>query len=245
MAARNSIEKGVVALGGGSFVEVKPPVITAPEVLYLAYRGSVSSEFRKSVQTRPANLVAYWPMDEGDGIVARDALGRFDGSLVAGTAWTTGRFGRALSFNGTDGHVSTQATGELLGIDGKNSRTISFWAKANNNNPRSQPGFYGYGDTNCPNGLNKYWGIRNIKDGGYTQLLSQHWCWDPRSNHGTDIRTDWVHFAPLQWVGRIDFRKRRLDFQLDQIPNQYRQWSNFPVRQVAQRVQRILRRRNG
>ena len=82
MAARNSIEKGVVALGGGSFVEVKPPVITAPEVLYLAYRGSVSSEFRKSVQTRPANLVAYWPMDEGDGIVARDALGRFDGSLV-------------------------------------------------------------------------------------------------------------------------------------------------------------------
>ena len=86
MAARNSIEKGVVALGGGSFVEVKPPVITAPEVLYLAYRGSVSSEFRKSVQTRPANLVAYWPMDEGDGIVARDALGRFDGSLVAGTS---------------------------------------------------------------------------------------------------------------------------------------------------------------
>jgi hypothetical protein len=197
MAARNTIDKGVVALGGGSFVEVKPPEITAPEVLYLAYRGSVSSEFRKSVETRPVNLVAYWPMDEGDGTVAQDALGRFTGSLVGGATWTTGRFGSGLSFNGTDGHVITQATGELLGIDGKKPRTISFWAKASNNNPMSQPGFYGYGDTNCPNGLNKYWGIRNIKDGGYTQLISQHWCWDPRSNHGTDIRVDWVHFAHI------------------------------------------------
>ena len=197
MAARNSIEKGVVALGGGSFVEVKPPVITAPEVLYLAYRGSVSSEFRK-ISSDPSRqfggLLAYgrrrWNRGSG-------CLGAFRRKLGCRYDVDDGRFGRALSFNGTDGHVSTQATGELLGIDGKNSRTISFWAKANNNNPRSQPGFYGYGDTNCPNGLNKYWGIRNIKDGGYTQLLSQHWCWDPRSNHGTDIRTDWVHFAHL------------------------------------------------
>ena len=195
MAAQNIIEKGVVTLGGGSFIEVKPPVISAPEVLYLAYRGATSTELRKSVGTRPQNLVAYWPMDDGDGAIAKDALGRFDGSLVGGTTWTSGRFGQALNFNGTDGYVATQATGELLGIDGKEARTISFWVKADNNNPGSQPGFYGYGDTTCPNGLNKYWGMRNIKDGGYTELISQHWCWDPRSRHGTDIRTDWVHVA--------------------------------------------------
>ena len=68
-------------------------------------------------------------MDEGDGIVARDALGRFDGSLVAGTTWTTGRFGRALSFNGTDGHVSTQATGELSGLTEKIPERLAFGPK--------------------------------------------------------------------------------------------------------------------
>ena len=135
MAAENLIEKGVVALGGGSFVEIKPPVITAPEVLYLAYRGSTSTEVRKTVTTRPQNLVAYWPMDEGDGTVAEDALGRFTGNLVGGTTWVQGRFGQALSFNGTDAYVSTQATGELLGIDGKEARSISFWAQATDGNP--------------------------------------------------------------------------------------------------------------
>ncbi|SVE35501.1 uncharacterized protein METZ01_LOCUS488355, partial [marine metagenome] len=135
MAAQDIIEKGVVTVGGGSFIEVKPPVITAPDVLYLAYRGSTSTELRKKVSTRPQNLVAYWPMDDGDGVIAKDALGRFDGSLVGGATWVSGRFGQALNFNGTDGYVSTQATGQLLGIDGKEARTISFWVKADNNNP--------------------------------------------------------------------------------------------------------------
>ena len=83
------------------------------------------------------------------------------------------------------GFVSTMLTGEDLGIDGKKSRTISFWTYVEDGNPRSEPGFYGYGERACP-GENRYWAIRNIKDGGYTQFLSQHWCWDPRVYHNND-----------------------------------------------------------
>ena len=102
-------------------------------------------------------------------------------------SWEDGKFGKAIRFDGTSGFVSTQATGAKLGIDGKKSRTISFWTFVEDGNPRSQPGFYGYGERSCP-GENRYWGLRNIKDGGYTQLLSQHWCWDPRAYHNNDLR---------------------------------------------------------
>ena len=49
----------------------------------------------------------------------------------------SGLFGKVLRFNGTNGFVSTTATGEDLGIDGKKSRTISFWAFVEDGNPRS------------------------------------------------------------------------------------------------------------
>ena len=52
-----------------------------------------------------------------------------------------GRFGKAIRFDGTSGFVSTMLTGEDLGIDGKKSRTISFWTYVEDGNPRSQPAF--------------------------------------------------------------------------------------------------------
>ena len=79
--------------------------------------------------TRPGNLVAYWPMDEGDGSITQDAIGRFDGSLIGGTSWVDGYFGEAIEFDGGTGYVITQAMADELGIDAKKPRTISFWVK--------------------------------------------------------------------------------------------------------------------
>ena len=155
-------------------LRVKPPTVNIPETLYLSYKSTGEIINRKSVSTRPSNLVAYWPMDEGDGEIAHDVIGRFDGTLIGGTEWKDGYFGKGIQFNGTNSYVSTQAKADVLGINGKNPRTISFWVKVDSNNPGTQPGFYGYGETSAANNTNKYWGLRNIKDGGYTQLLSQH-----------------------------------------------------------------------
>ena len=66
-------------------------------------------------------------MDEGTGVVATDVAGGNNGALVGGASWQDGRFGKAVRFDGSSGFVSTQATGAMLGIDGKKSRTISFW----------------------------------------------------------------------------------------------------------------------
>ena len=43
--------------------------------------------------------------------------------------------------------------------------------------------------------MNRFWGIRNIKESGYTILRSQHWGWDPQVNHGESILNRWIHFA--------------------------------------------------
>ena len=185
LASSGTIQKGVVSVANGSFREIKPPVLTLPETFHLSYQTANSLEFRKMVSTRPNSLRAYWPMDEGTGVLTEDVLGGNDGSLVGGASWADGRFGKAIRFDGTSGFVSTQATGAKLGIDGKKSRTISFWTFVEDGNPRREPGFYGYGERNCP-GENRYWAIRNIKDGGYTQFL-QHWCWDPRAYHNNDL----------------------------------------------------------
>ena len=196
MASDGIIERGVISVADGSFAEISPPTLLLPDKIHLSYRKVNETKFRQSVKTRPQNLRAYWPMDEGSGLVTSDINGGKDGSIVGGVTWDSGLFGKALRFNGTNGFVSTTATGEDLGIDGKKSRTISFWAFVEDGNPRSQPGFYGYGERSCP-GENRYWAIRNIKDGGYTQLLSQHWCWDPRVYHDRDLRNRWAHFAHI------------------------------------------------
>ena len=55
----------------------------------------------------------------------------------------------------------------MLGINGKIQGQFH-WVKVDSNNPGTQPGFYGYGETSAANNTNKYWGLRNIKDGGYS-----------------------------------------------------------------------------
>ena len=51
-------------------------------------------------------LVGYWPFQEGMGAVTRDFSGNDNsGSLVNGPAWSVGKLGYGLSFNGVDQYV--------------------------------------------------------------------------------------------------------------------------------------------
>ena len=72
------------------------------------------------------NPIAYWKFDEGVGTVAQDSSGTGNNAkLVNGAAWTTGKSGSAVSFDGLDDFVKI-ATTNLSTLQG----TFTAWVKA-------------------------------------------------------------------------------------------------------------------
>ena len=57
----------------------------------------------------PADLIAYWKLDEAEGGFAHDSIGLSDGTLTGDPQWepANGKQGGALGFDGTDDSVST------------------------------------------------------------------------------------------------------------------------------------------
>ncbi len=74
-------------------------------------------------------LVGYWSFDEGSGNKVYDKSGNGnDGNLLpsgSGPAWTAGKFGSALSFDGTDDYVLTPRLQE----SSPNAQTTAVWIK--------------------------------------------------------------------------------------------------------------------
>jgi RNA polymerase sigma factor (sigma-70 family) len=80
-------------------------VIILAAVAAFVSGGRVSNlkepEPRIAVARSPAGLIAHWTMDEGQGSVVRSSPGSDQvGTLVNAPAWTPGKIGRALSFDG-------------------------------------------------------------------------------------------------------------------------------------------------
>jgi hypothetical protein len=96
-----------------------------------------------SADTTP---VGQWHLDEGSGTVAVDSSGYGDtGTVVGGAAWATGRFGSALSFNGTTALVEIPDGPQL---EPASAVTVSAWVEH-----AGSPGRYRYivakGETGC------------------------------------------------------------------------------------------------
>ncbi len=73
------------------------------------------------------NLAAWWKFDEGSGATTADSsVNTNTGTLTNGPAWTTGRIGGALSFDGVDDSVDA-GNGASLNLTG--SFTITAWIK--------------------------------------------------------------------------------------------------------------------
>ena len=76
------------------------------------------------VQTSSADLVGYWPFDEGAGDIARDLSGNgYDGTIYNAT-WVPGKLGSALDFDGSTAYVDIPA--EACSTIGT-QLTIAFW----------------------------------------------------------------------------------------------------------------------
>jgi chitodextrinase len=71
-------------------------------------------------------LVASYGFDEGAGTAAADSTGNSNHGTVNGPAWTIGRFGQALSFDGTNDRVSVPDSATL---DLTTGMTLEAWVK--------------------------------------------------------------------------------------------------------------------
>ncbi len=77
-----------------------------------------------------AELVAYYPLDEGGGTNTVDASGNgHDGTINGDPAWITGQYGKALEFTGAPGgHVDL---GTWNPSEGTNELSFGLWVKWN------------------------------------------------------------------------------------------------------------------
>lgn len=73
------------------------------------------------------NLITHWPLDEAEGNLAIDVLGKFDGTLEGGPQWRPdgGMIGGALELDGIDDYVSARTI--LRPTDG--AFTVFAWVK--------------------------------------------------------------------------------------------------------------------
>jgi hypothetical protein len=88
-----------------------------------------AGELITPVQPGDADLLTYYPFDEGAGAVARDSSGNgHDGDLVGPPQWSAGQAGGALLF-GNGSHVLDDDAEDYL--NGLEALTIALWVKSN------------------------------------------------------------------------------------------------------------------
>jgi hypothetical protein len=89
--------------------------------------GTTAGPVWSFTTTADLNLVSWWKFDETSGTTAYDSAGTNNGT-VYGAAWTTGKIGGALSFDGINDYVNL---GDLDVIVGSNPFTIAGWVNPN------------------------------------------------------------------------------------------------------------------
>ncbi|MDF7823588.1 LamG domain-containing protein [Pontiellaceae bacterium B12227] len=130
LGERNRFPGGVFALYADGTPAENDAALAAIEALHGNLPVAVDS------------LVAHWPMDDGSGTVVADASGYgFDGTLSGG-AWTAGRSGGALEFNGSAGPDTVDIPASAFSSI-NNEITISMWVNGDaEEQPRNDSLFY-------------------------------------------------------------------------------------------------------
>jgi hypothetical protein len=84
-------------------------------------------------------LVGYWSLDDAYGSVAQNRMidnkinNTFSDGIINGATWTTGKFGKALSFDGLNDDVAINSNSSIQQF------TFSFWINPSSNSSRLVP----------------------------------------------------------------------------------------------------------
>ncbi|MDD4924651.1 MAG: LamG domain-containing protein [Dehalococcoidales bacterium] len=139
--------------------------------------------------------VAHWKLDEGSGSTAYDSTeNNNDGTLywmststVGG--WTAGKYGSALSFDGTDDYVASSRISNLW----QYGNTLSFWLKPNDGQPSAYQYIFGGRNSNARsyfylNANGTMYATISSDDSNYIGLLT-------KSAVFLDGPTSWTHIV--------------------------------------------------
>jgi len=86
---------------------------------------NVTATFATTTTTIPTGLVAAYSFGAGNGTTAKDSSGLNNTGTLSGTTWTTsGKFGNALSFNGTNARVTIP---DAASLDLTTGMTLEAW----------------------------------------------------------------------------------------------------------------------
>ena len=106
-------------------------------------------------------LVGLWRLDEGTGTTAKDSSGNgLNGTLGSSPSapiWTSGRFGKALSFDGSNDYVNI-ADNNVFSVTTTQQLTIAGWFKKN------KLGVWGYPISKRRGASSYEWDIRTYTD---------------------------------------------------------------------------------
>ena len=89
------------------------------------YSNEACATTTSSSPNNPTGLVAAYGFDEGNGTTVADSSGNNNTGTISGATWTTqGKFGNALSFNGTSSSVTVN---DLNSLDLVTGMTLEAW----------------------------------------------------------------------------------------------------------------------
>lgn len=133
--------------------------------------------------------VAHWKMDENTGVRAYDASGNGNNGTVSGAAWTQGKNGPALTFDGTNDYVDC-GNGSSLNIS--NAITIEAWIKPVGAGVGTYSGILG-------RGLSNSWGIFSDKTPGalYFRLYNNSGTYQQVSKDNVFTLGNWIHVVAV------------------------------------------------
>ena len=122
----------VVDHGGGSWTYTPAAGFTGIDTFTYTVGdgrgGSASALVTVNITAPPAGLVAAYSFDEGGGWIATDTSGNANHGTITGATRVAGRFGRALSFDGTNDLVRVPDSSSLALVSGM---TIEAWVRPN------------------------------------------------------------------------------------------------------------------
>lgn len=107
---------------------------------FRAYNRVLSPAEARALYEYAPGPVAHWKMDEKTGTTVNDASGNgYNSSTFTGnTAWTTGKYGNALSFDGDGDHV-TIPDNDVFTIPLGGQITVEAWVKTNSTGTTRYP----------------------------------------------------------------------------------------------------------
>ena len=158
---------------------------------------SVNVVVLNTVAQIPAGLVAAYSFDAGSGTTAADASGKGNTGTLANATWTTsGKFGGALTFNGTSSQVNIP---DNTALDLTNGMTLSAWVYSTDSAASWRTvilkeisgdlvyGLYGSSDTGLPQGMRVVGGGTKSASGTASLPLNT-WTHLAATYDGTNLR---------------------------------------------------------